>query len=104
MNPSKDPRFAQANREALFSLAAYALYFVWWCVCAFGLGDGDPENYTYVFGLPAWFFYSCVAGFPLISVVVWIMVRCLFRDMPLDAAEDAAHPEQPAPQRFEEKR
>ncbi len=90
MSVSRDPRFTQANKEALFSLAAYALYFVWWFVSAFCLGDGDPERYTYVLGLPAWFFYSCVLGFPMISLVVWIMVRMFFRDMPLDDLDE--HP------------
>lgn len=57
----QDWRYAQANREALLTLGAYGLYFVWWYACAYGLGDGDPEGYTYIFGLPAWFFLSCIA-------------------------------------------
>ena len=80
----QDWRYAQANREALLTLGAYGLYFVWWYACAYGLGDGDPEGYDYIFGLPAWFFLSCIAGYPLMTLVLWYMVRRFFRDIPLD--------------------
>ena len=55
----QDWRYAQANREALLTLGAYGLYFVWWYACAYGLGGGDPEGYDY-------------------------MVRRFFKDIPLD--------------------
>ena len=84
----KDPRFAQANKEALFSLAAFGLYFIWWFVSAYGLGEGDPDQYSFVFGFPSWFFYSCILGFPIISLVVWAMVRFVFRDMSLESTPE----------------
>ncbi|MEF2231676.1 MAG: YhdT family protein [Pseudodesulfovibrio sp.] len=92
----KDPRFRQANREALLALGAYALYFAWWYVCAYGLGSGDPEEYAYVLGMPQWFFYSCVVGCPLITVLLWGIVRFGFRHMPLDAdpIPDGERPEE----------
>jgi len=80
-------RFAQANKEALLALTLYAAYFIWWYACAYGMGSGDPAGYTYVFGFPAWFFYSCIAGFPLLTVAVWLLVRFGFKDMPLEAGE-----------------
>lgn len=82
---SHDRRFIQADREALLALGAYALYFVWWYVFAYGLGEGDPEQYSYVWGLPEWFFYSCIVGYPAITVVLWAVVRLFFKEMPLDA-------------------
>lgn len=42
----QDWRYAQANREALLTLGAYGLYFVWWYACAYGLGDGDRKGMT----------------------------------------------------------
>jgi len=90
----QDPRFRQANREALLALGAYALYFAWWYLCAYGLGSGDPEEYVYVLGMPEWFFYSCVVGCPLITLLLWALVRFKFRHMPLDA-EPAPGGEQP---------
>ena len=76
--------FRQADREALITLGLYVFVFVWWTVFAFGLGSGDPDEYSYVFGLPAWFFYSCVLGYPVMSLLLWIVVRRFFADIPLD--------------------
>lgn len=81
---SQDWRYAQANKEALISLGMFAVYFVWWYACAYGLGEGDPAEYSYIFGLPEWFFWSCIAGYPIIAIMLWILVRFCFRNMPLD--------------------
>ena len=88
MKTRKDRRFTQANKEAGFALGAYALYFIWWYVCAYGLGDSDPEQYGYVMGLPEWFFYSCIVGYPLITLLLWGIVRLFFREVPLDDGQD----------------
>ena len=91
-----DGRFAQADREALITLGAYALYFLWWYVSAYGPGDGDPANYSRIMGMPSWFFFSCIVGYPLITLLLWGLMRLFFRDMPLDEgetdAENAAAP------------
>lgn len=84
-------RYKQADKEALITLLMYVVFFLWWTFFAFGLGSGDPQNYTYIFGLPAWFFYSCVVGYPVISLVLWVVIRKWFVDMPLDAASSDKH-------------
>lgn len=89
MQEHHDHRIIQANRETGITLAIYGLYFVWWYACGYGLGDADPGTYTYVFGFPAWFFYSCVLGYPLITILLWAVVRLFFRDIPLDDHHDA---------------
>lgn len=89
----QDKRSRQANREALLALAVYALYFVWWYVFGYGMGGGPPGDYDYVFGFPAWFFYSCVVGYPLITILLWVVVRFFFRDVPLEADPDAGDEE-----------
>ena len=83
-----DRRFPQADREAWITLALYGLYFVWRYVCAYGLGGGDPEGYSYVFGFPAWFFYGCVLGYPVLTLLLWLVVRCCFKDLSLEAEEE----------------
>ena len=80
----QDWRYAQANKEALISLGMFVLYFVWWYACAYGLGEGDPAEYTYIFGMPSWFFWSSIAGYPIISLLLWLLVHYVFKDMPLD--------------------
>lgn len=77
-------RYKQADREALITLGIYLFFFLWWTLFAFGLGSGNPEDYSYVLGLPAWFFYSCVLGYPVVSLLLWLVVRRFFKDIPLD--------------------
>lgn len=82
-------RYRQADKEALITMGVYVFFFIWWCVFAFGMGGGDPDSYSYVLGLPAWFFYSCVLGYPVVSLLLWVVVRLFFVDIPLDSAEES---------------
>ncbi|MGM7703014.1 YhdT family protein [Pseudalkalibacillus sp. Hm43] len=80
----EDPRFRIANREALFGIGLAILNFIWWFAFAYGLGRKDPEEYTYIFGFPAWFFYSCIGGFVLFSLLVIVMVKFYFTEVPFE--------------------
>ena len=80
----KNHRLKQSNREALVTIGVYAIYFAWWYFFGYGMGNENPEVYTYVFGLPAWFFFSCILGYPLITVVLWVVIRMFFKEVPLD--------------------
>jgi uncharacterized membrane protein YhdT len=84
----KNRRFRQADREALITLGLYGLFFLWWTLFAFGLGGGDPEHYSYVFGMPSWFFYSCVLGCPVLTFLLWLAIRLGFSHMSLEARAD----------------
>lgn len=79
-----DYRFKIANREALIGVGLVIFNFVWWFSFAYGLGGKDPSEYSYVLGLPAWFFYSCVLGFIVMAVLVTIVVKKWFVDIPFD--------------------
>ncbi len=79
-----DTRFIIANKEALLCLALTLANFIWWYGFAYGLGSGSVEHYTYIMGLPTWFFFSCVAGFPVFAVLAWLMVRFFFTNLSLD--------------------
>ncbi len=83
-----DYRFKIANREALIGVGLVIFNFIWWYGFAYGLGSKDPAEYTYIFGLPAWFFYSCVLGFIVMSILVTVIVKTWFVDIPLDDEED----------------
>lgn len=80
----EDKRYRQANKEALITVALFILNFIWWYGFAYGLGSKPVEEYTYVLGLPAWFFYSCVLGFIVFSFAAWFVVKYFFKDIPLD--------------------
>ncbi|MCE5201278.1 MAG: YhdT family protein [Synergistaceae bacterium] len=75
-----------AKKETAIVLGLYVLFFVWWYVTAYGFGN-DPSEYRYVFGFPEWFFYSCIAGYAGISILLWIIVRLFFKDLPIDGEE-----------------
>ncbi|MFD1020319.1 YhdT family protein [Thalassobacillus hwangdonensis] len=79
-----DPRFKIANREALIGVALVIFNFIWWYAFAYGLGSKPPEEYTFIFGLPAWFFYSCVVGFLVMVLLVTIIVKKWFVEVPFD--------------------
>jgi uncharacterized membrane protein YhdT len=85
---TKDYRFNIAHKEALIGLAIAIFNFIWWYGFAYGLGSQPIEEYTYIFGLPAWFFYSCIVGFLVIIILLIIVVYTVFQDIPLDEGED----------------
>ncbi|MFK4997831.1 DUF997 family protein [Bacillus sp. N9] len=47
-----------AHREAIIGIVLVIIHFVWWYGFAYGLGKKPVEEYTYVFGFPAWFFIA----------------------------------------------
>lgn len=84
---SRDSRYKIANREALIGISLVIFHFIWWFGFAYGLGSKDVADYTYIFGFPAWFFYSCIVGFVLISLLVFIIVKRFFVNISLDEEE-----------------
>ncbi|PIB73072.1 YhdT family protein, partial [Pseudomonas sp. 2822-17] len=58
--------------------------FIWWYAFAYGLGSKPVEEYTFVFGLPAWFFYSCVVGLVVVIVLVIIIVKFFLVEVSFD--------------------
>lgn len=80
----QDWRYAQANRRSPADAGGLRPVLRLVVRVRLRLGGGDPEGYDYIFGLPAWFFLSCIAGYPLLSALLWFMVRRFFKDIPLD--------------------
>ncbi len=83
-----DSEYRQTNKEAAITLGLYAFFFIWWTAFAFILGSGSPDDYSYVFGMPAWFFWSCVAGYPVITVLLWFVVKKYFKNISIDINPD----------------
>lgn len=83
-----DKRFKVAHKEAKIGIALVIFNFIWWFGFAYGLGSGDPTEYRYIFGLPEWFFYSCVLGFIVVSILVILAVKFLFTEVPFDDEEE----------------
>ncbi|WP_010098290.1 YhdT family protein [Ornithinibacillus scapharcae] len=77
-----------ANREALIGVGLVIINFIWWYAFAYGLGSKDPDEYRYIFGLPDWFFYSCVVGFIVMVVLVILVIKMFFVEIPFDEEEE----------------
>ena len=74
----------QMKREALISVALYAGFFIWWYFTGYGIAEkGTPETYTYVLGLPLWFFLSCICGYVLFCIATIVVVKKFFKDFDL---------------------
>ncbi|KEK22252.1 YhdT family protein [Bacillus gaemokensis] len=82
-----DSRFRIAHREALIGLGLAIINFIIWYGFAYGLGSKNPNEYTYVLGFPAWFFYSCIVGFIVMVMLLILVVRFVFQDISLDEEE-----------------
>src|SRR5699024_7848110 len=72
------------NKEALIGCGLAIINFVWWYGFAYGLGDKPPEEYQYIFGLPAWFFLSCVVGLVVMITLVTIVVKFFLTEVPFE--------------------
>ncbi|TCO79394.1 YhdT family protein [Marinisporobacter balticus] len=79
----EDPRYKQCNKEALIGIGLGILNLIWWFGWGYGLGTKNTDEYTYVMGLPMWFFMSCIVGAILFSALAILMVSKFFKDMPL---------------------
>ncbi len=79
-----DKRFKIAHREAIIGVVLVIINFIWWYGFGYGLGSDKVENYTYIYGLPAWFFYSCILGSIVMIILVILAVKFFFKDVPFE--------------------
>ncbi|MFC0013537.1 MULTISPECIES: YhdT family protein [Allobacillus] len=86
--PDQDWRFNIANRDALIGCGLAVFNFIWWYGFAYGLGSKPPEEYTYVFGFPAWFFWSCIIGVFIMILLVMIVTKFFLKEVPFDEDEE----------------
>ncbi|WP_226654990.1 YhdT family protein [Pseudalkalibacillus hwajinpoensis] len=83
-----DPRYRIANREALIGVVLVIINFILWYGFAYGFGSKPVDEYSYVFGLPAWFFYSCILGTVIVLTLVVFAVVFLFKEVPFDEEDE----------------
>ncbi len=70
----------KSSKEAKYTLILYLCYFLWTIASAYGLGSSSPEEYSYILGFPAWFFFSCILAYPLCCIAVYFMLQNFFRE------------------------
>ncbi|WP_043931004.1 YhdT family protein [Bacillus sp. EB01] len=84
----EDKRFKVAHREAIIGVILVIINFIIWYGFAYGLGNQDPATYTYILGFPAWFFYSCIAGTIFMIVLIAIVMKFFFTEVPLEEGDE----------------
>lgn len=77
-----DPRFKVCTREMIITLAVWFLYAIISITVAYELGKGPVEAYTYVMGLPKWWFATILITLIFTFVVIGITLF-VFKDMDL---------------------
>ncbi|WP_027965337.1 YhdT family protein [Halalkalibacillus halophilus] len=85
----QDQRFRIAHKEAWIGCGLAAFNIVWWYGFAYTLGSKPPEEYTYILGFPAWFFWSCIVGFLVMVILVILVVKFVLKEVPFD--EEVEH-------------
>lgn len=86
-------RNLQIKKEALISIGLYVAFFLWWYFAGYGLAEASTD-YTYIMGLPLWFFLSCVVGYVLFCIAVIVVVKVFFKDFSLDETADEGRREE----------
>ena len=56
----EDPRFKTCKKEALTVIGFWSLFVALTLIIMYTIGVKDPTEYTYVCGLPLWFFLVCL--------------------------------------------
>ncbi|PKR77877.1 DUF997 domain-containing protein [Halalkalibacillus sediminis] len=79
--------FKIAHKEALIGCALVIFNIAWWYGFAYTLGSKAPEDYSYILGFPAWFFWSCIVGFVVMVILVVFVVKFLMKDVPFPDEE-----------------
>ena len=70
----------RSHQEALVTLvAAVLITVVFW-----GCGFGFEATLLGWFGVPIWFWTSCIGGYFFSILIVWILVRFCFKNFELD--------------------
>lgn len=74
----EDPRFKQAKIEAIRILFFIIAETIWVFVCAYVGTKGTPEDYSYILGMPLWYFWAFLGAgiiFPLIAILLGIFTK-----------------------------
>lgn len=85
-----DVRFRIAHREAWIGVGLVLFNFLWWFGFAYGFGSAPVGEYSYILGMPAWFFYSCALGTVIMMILVAVLVKTMFREVQLGEEEEGS--------------
>ena len=76
-------KYQQIRREAAYTGLALLVLILFWCWAGFGLASVEME----IFGLPLWAVTSSIGVWLFAIVLVKILLKFVFRDMPLEDSQ-----------------
>lgn len=79
-----DPRFKVCLREFFICCGIFVVFASLMLYCIYVIGGGDPLKYTYVLGMPFWYFAIVVVCIITAIAVSIILDKC-FRHMSLES-------------------
>lgn len=68
-----DPRFIICEKEMKLVLSIQILFTIVSIAAAYLLSKGDPNNYSYILGLPAWWFAVIATCVIFTGIVIYIV-------------------------------
>lgn len=68
-----DPRFIICEKEMKLVLSIQILFTIICVVVAYILGKGNPSNYSYIMGFPAWWFGVIAISVIFTAIVIYIV-------------------------------
>ena len=83
---SKGEKYLAIVREAKWTAAALAALIIFWLFAGFGLANADIR----LLGVPLWAITSSVGVWFMAIALVLLLLKLVFRDMPLEDDEDKA--------------
>lgn len=78
-----DERLLICKKEMKLVFFVQLMYTFILILVAYFLGKGDPKHYTYILGLPLWWFTSLALTFLFLFVIMYI-VKYVFVDFDLN--------------------
>ena len=82
-----DPRFKVCLRELWISFGVFVVFAAVMLFVIFVVGGGDPREYSYILGMPAWYFWVFVVCAATAVAVALILDKC-FTHMSLESIGD----------------
>ena len=83
---TRKEKYRQVKREAIATGLALAALIVYWIFAGFGTAN-FLDNSIRIAGLPLWVVLGTLGTWAMALVIVALLLRFVFRDMPLDDEE-----------------
>lgn len=68
----EDPRFKVCAKEMKITFGIQLIYTVITMTAAYVIGKGDPKDYTYIMGMPAWWFAVMVICLIFLGIIIFV--------------------------------